>query len=67
MQELLANPIVRGAVIGWWGVFVVDLGMWMKSTGWKVEGFSWAVASKRWLTGALSGALGAAGLGTIGV
>jgi hypothetical protein len=65
MTELLKHPIVHGALLGFWSAFVVDLTVFLKSTGWKVDGFSWSVATKRWFTGAVSGALGAAGLGVV--
>ena len=55
------NPIVHAALIGLWAAFFVDLKEWMASTGWKVAGFNLAAASKRWVTGVVSGALLGAG------
>ncbi|MEQ1910239.1 MAG: hypothetical protein ABMA15_15540 [Vicinamibacterales bacterium] len=57
------TPIGSAALTGWWVVFVGDLYLWLNSTGWKVKDFSWHVASKRWVAGAIAGALKGAGLG----
>lgn len=65
MSELWQHPIVRGAVLGLWSALVVDLSIWLKSTTWKIEGFDVRVASKRWVTGGVAGAMGAAGLGAL--
>ena len=50
---------LTGAVSGLFGAFLVDLHAWSKSGG----NFSWALASKRWLAGAISGATAGLGIG----
>lgn len=57
MNEL-AIKIAKGAVSGFLAAFVVDIQAWMKATG----KFDWGVAIKRWISGAISGALAALGI-----
>jgi len=55
------KKIVAGAVSGFLGAFVVDLNAWKKATG----SFDWGLAAKRWVSGAVSGAMAALGMGQI--
>lgn len=59
--------IIGGAVGGFIAAFLIDLNAWSKSTD--AEGdkpsFSWKLAIKRWVAGAVSGALGASGVGVL--
>lgn len=55
------KALIAGAVSGFLAAFVVDLRKWSTSTG----PFDWMVAAKSWLAGAISGAIGAAGLGVV--
>lgn len=57
--------IIGGAVGGFIAAFVIDLNAWSKSTDSDGEQtkFSWKLAIKRWVAGAVSGALGASGIG----
>lgn len=55
--------IIAGAVSGFVSAFVIDLNAWCKSTpkGKENAKFDWALAFKRWVAGAMSGAATAAG------
>lgn len=49
-------PWVHGAVVGLVAAIAVDLREWMAKPGWSDEGFNLALASKRWVVGAITGA-----------
>lgn len=59
-NQLLAlyhsNPMFHGAVLGLWAAVAIDLREFFAAKGWTVEGFSFFIAAKRWLTGAVVGA-----------
>lgn len=65
MGELVTHPLVHGALLGFWTAFSVDLALFLKASGWKVEGFDFSVATKKWVSGAITGVLGALGLGLL--
>lgn len=60
MNEL-SKKLISGAVSGFIAAFLVDLNAWSKSDG----AFDWGLAIKRWLAGAISGAVGAFGMGEL--
>jgi H+/Cl- antiporter ClcA len=62
MNELL-KKIIAGALSGFVSAFLVDLNAWKSNEA--MEHFNWAVAIKRWLAGAVSGALTGLGLGQL--
>ena len=55
------NPkvLLAGAVSGFVSAFLVDLHAWSTGQG----GFNWQKALGRWVAGAVSGAMAAAGVG----
>jgi len=55
------KKIIAGAVSGFVAAAVVDINAWSKTTG----AFSWTLAFKRWIAGAVSGATAAIGVGVI--
>lgn len=55
------KQITAGAVSGFVAAFVVDLNAWSKAK--EGEPFSWVLAVKRWIAGAVSGATAALGMG----
>lgn len=58
----LIQKIVAGAVSGFVAAFVVDISAWSKFPG---KPFAWGLAFQRWISGALSGVLGALGMGSV--
>ena len=62
MNEL-AKKIIAGALSGFVSAFLVDLNAWKSNEA--MEHFNWALAIKRWLAGAVSGALTGLGLGQL--
>lgn len=60
MNEL-GKKVIAGAVSGFISAALVDLHAWVKSEG----SFNYALALKRWIAGAISGALGALGVGEV--
>ncbi len=61
MSSELIKKIIAGAVSGFVAAVVVDINAWSKSD----KPYDWGLAFKRWVSGAVSGAV--AGLGTGGV
>lgn len=59
MNEL-TKKIIAGTVSGFVSALLVDLDAWKKSSG---TGFDYGLAFKRWLAGAVSGALAGLGMG----
>ena len=61
------RQIVSGAVSGFLAAFLVDLNAWSHSTpkGKPNKPFDWGMAFKRWVSGAVSGALAALGVGQL--
>lgn len=55
--------IIAGATSGFLSAFVVDLNAWSKYNGSK---FNWNLAFKRWVAGAVTGAIAATGLSATG-
>ena len=51
------KKIIAGAVSGFVAAFVVDLHAWSKN-----DKFDWGIAFKRWVAGAVTGAMGALGM-----
>lgn len=47
------HPAFRGAVSGFASAFLVDLHAWSKAG--PTAAFDWALAAKRWVSGAVSG------------
>ena len=66
LQDILANPIARGALEGIGGALVID---YVAFRSWKrlddALSYDWRTAGWRWLQGAVGGAVAAAGLGTV--
>jgi hypothetical protein len=62
MNELL-KKVIAGALPGFVSAFLVDLNAWKSNEA--MEHFNWAVAIKRWLAGAVSGALTGLGFGQL--
>jgi hypothetical protein len=56
------KKVIAGAVSGFVAAALVDLNAWSKSTS---GGFDWALAIKRWVAGAVSGALAALGMAQV--
>ena len=52
------KAIINGAVSGFVAALLVDLHAWQASK----DQFDWVLAIKRWIAGAISGALAGAGL-----
>ena len=62
MNELL-KKVIAGALSGFVSAFLVDLNAWKSNDA--IEHFNYALAIKRWLAGAVSGALTGLGLGQL--
>ena len=62
MNELV-KKVVAGALSGFVSAFLVDLNAWKSNEA--MEHFNYALAIKRWLAGAVSGALTGLGLGQL--
>jgi H+/Cl- antiporter ClcA len=62
MNELV-KKIIAGALSGFVSAFLVDLNAWKSNEA--MEHFNWALAIKRWLAGAVSGALTGLGMGQL--
>jgi hypothetical protein len=62
MNELV-KKIIAGAFSGFVSAFLVDLNAWKSNEA--MEHFNWALAVKRWLAGAVSGALTGLGMGQL--
>ena len=56
------KKIIAGALSGFVAAAVVDIHAWSKTS----ERFDWALAVKRWVAGAVSGASAAIGIGSLG-
>lgn len=63
IYEILSSPVARGALEGLLAAAAVDIHAFVRAQGWHVDGFNVGVASKRWFTGAVTGAATALGLG----
>ena len=57
-NKMNSKLLIAGAVTGFLGALVTDINAWSRSG----DAFIWSLAVKRWIAGAVSGALGAAGL-----
>lgn len=62
MNELV-KKVIAGALSGFVSAFLVDLNAWKSNEA--MENFNWALALKRWLAGAVSGALTGLGFGQL--
>jgi hypothetical protein len=62
MNELV-KKVVAGALSGFVSAFLVDLNAWKSNEA--IEHFNYALAIKRWLAGAVSGALTGLGMGQL--
>ena len=62
MNELV-KKVVAGALSGFVSAFLVDLNAWKSNEA--MEHFNYALAIKRWLAGAVSGALTGLGMGQL--
>jgi hypothetical protein len=62
MNELI-KKVVAGALSGFVSAFLVDLNAWKSNEA--IEHFNYALAIKRWLAGAVSGALTGLGFGQL--
>ena len=59
-----ATPGGHDAMTGLWVAFSADLFLWLKdTTAWKIPGFQWKVALKRYVSGFGLGYLKGVGLG----
>ena len=66
MMTWLQNPIVKGAITGVLSAAAVDLHALTKFTDWsQLRKYQWSTASFRWFTGAVTGAIAAAGYGAL--
>ena len=62
-QTVAASPGGHDALTGLWVAFSADLFLWLKaSDGWVPQGFNFTLASKRWASGFILGALKGYGL-----
>lgn len=59
-MNLELNKIIAGAVSGLLAAVLVDVDAWRSHKG--PDPFNWGLAFKRWLVGAISGALAGAGI-----
>lgn len=65
-QAWLQLPIVRGAIAGILSAAVVDLHAFRSFKQWgDFTTYDWSVASFRWFSGAVTGAIAGLGLGAI--
>ena len=62
MNELI-KKVIAGALSGFVSAFLVDLNAWKSNEA--MEHFNYALAVKRWLAGAVSGALTGLGMGQL--
>lgn len=66
MSELIAHPLVRGAVAGFVAAAIVDVHAFLR---WRslvdAAAWDWKTALLRWAQGAVSGFLTALGLGAL--
>jgi hypothetical protein len=64
MTDLLAHPVVRGALAGLLAAAAVDLGAFRAWKTWQEAAtYHWGTASFRWVQGACIGALTGLGFG----
>lgn len=54
----LTKKLIAGTVSGFLAAFVVDIHAWSRSS----DAFDWGLAVKRWVSGAVSGAVAAFGV-----
>lgn len=62
-MDQLIKKIIAGAVGGFVSAFLVDLDAWKASVA--TDKFDWAKAVKRWVAGAISGAITVFGVGEL--
>ena len=63
-HSFAATPAGHDAITGFLVLFVADLVMWLKDTsGWKIPGYQWKTALKRYVSGFGLGYLKGLGLG----
>lgn len=66
VQYVLHLPLVRGALTGWLAAAVVDFSAFRSWQSFNdAYAYDWPKAAWRWLQGAVSGFLGAAGLDAV--
>lgn len=66
LLAILANPLVHGALQGALAAATVDLLAFRKWSSWDdAAKYDWSVASWRWLQGAMTGLMAAAGLNAV--
>lgn len=58
------KQVIAGAVSGFFSAVVVDLNAWSKAP--EGSSFSWPLAVKRWVAGAVTGAMAGLGMGELG-
>lgn len=63
IHDVFSHPATRGAIAGVLAAAAVDIHAFVTSPNWRVVGFNWGMATKRWFTGAITGAASALGLG----
>lgn len=63
LLALWHNAVVHAGLLGLVGAAGVDIHAFRSSPTWRVDGFNWGLATKRWFIGFTTAALTAAGYG----
>lgn len=61
----LVERVLKGAAVGFAVMFAKDIDSWAKAPA--GAAFDWGIASKRWVAGAIAGAITALGLDGVNV
>lgn len=63
LLALWHNAVVHAGLMALVGAAGVDLQAFFSTPTWRIDGFNWGLATKRWFVGFATGALTAAGYG----